>query len=80
MRVSGKLTRRAYQKLVDEDLVWLRGLPRTLERDHVISIVEASPELEYPYDPEAVRRRCDACGKMTRVTTAGCDHCDMEDK
>jgi NTP pyrophosphatase (non-canonical NTP hydrolase) len=23
---------------------------------------------------------CEACGKMTRDTTAGCDHCDYEDK
>jgi hypothetical protein len=25
-------------------------------------------------------RRCSACGDMTRDTTAGCDHCDLEDK
>lgn len=27
-----------------------------------------------------LRRRCRECGQMTRVTTAGCDHCDHEDK
>jgi hypothetical protein len=26
------------------------------------------------------RHRCPACRKMTRDTTAGCDHCDFEDK
>jgi hypothetical protein len=25
-------------------------------------------------------RECKYCGKMTRITTAGCDHCDVEDK
>jgi hypothetical protein len=26
------------------------------------------------------RRRCGVCGKWTRESTAGCDHCDVEDK
>lgn len=26
------------------------------------------------------KHECPACGKMTRNTTAGCDHCDLEDK
>ena len=26
------------------------------------------------------KRRCPDCGKLTRDTTAGCDHCDYEDK
>lgn len=30
--------------------------------------------------PLSDKRRCSACGKMSRITTAGCDHCDMEDK
>lgn len=30
--------------------------------------------------PRDTKRKCDYCGKMTRVTTAGCDHCDVEDK
>lgn len=25
-------------------------------------------------------RTCEYCGKQTRETTAGCDHCDVEDK
>lgn len=25
-------------------------------------------------------RKCENCGRWTRVTTAGCDHCDIEDK
>ena len=26
------------------------------------------------------KHTCAACGKQTRNTTAGCDHCDLEDK
>jgi hypothetical protein len=29
---------------------------------------------------QTTKHRCTACGKMTRDTTAGCDHCDLEDK
>lgn len=25
-------------------------------------------------------RRCDNCGRFSRWSTAGCDHCDFEDK
>jgi len=33
-----------------------------------------------PKIPTDRTRICDYCGKQTRVTTAGCDHCDVEDK
>lgn len=47
MDIMTKLTRSAYQKLIDEDLAWLDTLPRTLERDHVREIVRLSPKHEY---------------------------------
>src|SRR6185436_15773181 len=45
---SKKLTRSGYERLVAEDIAWLRSLPRTLERDHVILICKQSVEQEYP--------------------------------
>ena len=42
-----RLTRDAYARLVEEDLAWLRSLPRSLERDHVIEIVVASVDIYY---------------------------------
>lgn len=30
--------------------------------------------------PLVAKRRCLYCNKMTRITTAACDHCDVEDK
>lgn len=45
--MAGKLTRGAYEQLVSQDIEWLRQQPRTLERDHVIAIVEQSIDLHY---------------------------------
>lgn len=42
-----RLNRRAYEELVAQDIAWLEAQPRTLERDHVIDIVKASPDHEY---------------------------------
>ena len=42
------LNREAYQKLIDEDIAWLERQPRSLERDHVIDVLRASVEHEYP--------------------------------
>ena len=33
-----------------------------------------------PDEPLLEKHACPACGKQTRDTTAGCDHCDLEDK
>ena len=30
----------ALQKVIDENLKWLRSQPRTLERDHIVMILE----------------------------------------
>jgi chromosome segregation ATPase len=42
-----KVTRSAYEELIQEDIDWLMKQPRTLERDHIILIVKQSPEVEY---------------------------------
>jgi len=46
--MSMKMNRSAYEQLVEGNLAWLRAQPRTLERDHIIAIVEQSPEWLYP--------------------------------
>jgi hypothetical protein len=48
--VSSRLTRQAYQKLVDEDLAWLKRQPPSLERDHIECILNSS--VFYEYGPE----------------------------
>ena len=83
--MSHKLSPDAYKKLIDEDLAWLAAQPRTLERDHIIEIVKASLNHEYPppttpKESDPWMRRCPYCSMMTRITTAGCDHCEPEDK
>lgn len=48
--MSGKLTRHAYEKLIQENREWLAKQPRTLERDHIDLILRASPAHEYECD------------------------------
>ena len=42
-----KVNREAYQKLIDEDIEWLLKQPRSLERDHIISVLKNSVERLY---------------------------------
>jgi hypothetical protein len=48
--MSFKMSRSAYQKLIDEDIAWLMEQPRTLERDHIVQILRHS--VETYYEPE----------------------------
>lgn len=50
------MNRDAYERLIAEDLEWLLQQPRTLERDHVESIVRRSADHEYN-NPPALRSR-----------------------
>lgn len=43
-----KLNKLGYQQLIDEDIAWLEKIPRTLEREHIIAVLKASVEHEYP--------------------------------
>lgn len=45
--MTGKLTRDAYRRLIEEDLQWLMKQPRTLERSHIAEIIKASERNEY---------------------------------
>ena len=41
------VNREAYQKLIDEDIEWVIKQPRTLERDHIVSVLKNSVERLY---------------------------------
>lgn len=41
------LNRRAYERMIQEDLTWLMQQPRSLERDHIEAIINASADHEY---------------------------------
>jgi hypothetical protein len=43
-----KLTREDYEQLIDEDLAWLERMPSSLERQHIMQVLLASVEYEYP--------------------------------
>lgn len=59
------LNREGYEKLIQEDLEWLRKQPRTLEREHIELIVSQSPDQLYGKKPEEPQNplRCE-CGCM----------------
>lgn len=59
-----RLSRAAYQRLVDEDVAWLLRQPRTLEREHIIAVVRASVVSEYgpPTDAAAQTSSLDGEG------------------
>ena len=42
-----KVNREAYQKLIDEDVVWILKQPRSLERDHIVSVLKNRVERIY---------------------------------
>jgi len=46
--MSGRLTRSAYERLIEEDIAVLMQSPRTLERDHIKQVLLASAGHEYP--------------------------------
>jgi hypothetical protein len=64
--MSMRMNRAGYEAAVKEDIEWLLKQPRTLEREHVIAILVASVEHEYP-----PLRTC-GCQTIT------CDECLME--
>lgn len=42
-----KMNRASYEQLIAEDVAWLLAQPRTLERDHIETVLRASPGREY---------------------------------
>lgn len=45
--MSQKLNKLNYIKLIQEDIDWLYQMPNTLERQHIIKVLELSPTREY---------------------------------
>jgi hypothetical protein len=43
-----RLNKEGYSQLIKEDIAWLEKIPRTLEREHIIAVLRASIEHEYP--------------------------------
>ena len=41
------INREAYQKLIEGDIEWLLKQPRSLERDHIVSVLKNSVEEIY---------------------------------
>lgn len=52
--MSFKMSRSAYQKLIDEDIAWLMEQPRTLEHDHIVQVLRYSVDMHHPVAARAV--------------------------
>jgi len=64
-------------------LHWPGHAPRVEEFARLQKRLSAAEELlKIPVKDPIFKKKakCPACGKMSRVTTAGCDHCGLEDK
>ena len=48
--MSMRMTRREYERLVAENIAWLKTMPRTLERDHILAILGEAVRYEYDSD------------------------------
>ena len=56
-----KINKEAYQKLITEDIEWLlKETERTLERDHIIEVLESSVSKYYPeFSKDKMREKSD---------------------
>lgn len=63
-----------------------KALKERVTELEALNEVQAGIIADLMWEPDAFvnpmdrKKKCPACGKMSRVTTAGCDHCDLEDK
>ncbi len=70
--MSGKLTRSAYERLIEEDIACvLAEMAPSLERIHVVDVLRASPSREYDAELDRLRARdvlatCGECGFIQR--------------
>lgn len=58
--MSGRVNRHAYEGMIAENLEWLRAQPRTLEREHIETILARSAEYEYGDGYGAARAHVEA--------------------
>ena len=49
--MSTKLNRETYEKLIEEDVAWLRTMPDTLQSDHIEQVLWWSIKALYPSQP-----------------------------
>jgi len=52
MTMSTRLTKDAFKALVDQDLQWLKSMPSSLERQHILMILLDAVEHYYPDAPD----------------------------
>lgn len=71
--MSGRMTKSSYKELCKENIEWLKQFPDTLERKHIIAIIQASIEHEYPTRHREIKRHCQNGHPMGEYD-ANCDY------
>lgn len=61
-------------------VAWRRSYDGVSQEKLDAAIDELESHVKGAGRPVFGMRTCKSCGKQTRETTAGCDHCDVEDK
>jgi hypothetical protein len=70
---SNQLTPEAYRELIEEDIRWLRTVPYTRERDHVVAILKAARAT-----PPHLKYSCPTHGWWDASRESGCPGCVAE--
>lgn len=75
--VDGDTMRADWVRIEDAALI---AAARTREPELARAVLRLLEERNQPANPLRGKAKCPACGRMSRITTAGCDHCGLEDK
>jgi len=43
------MNKKSYEKIIKEDIMWLKHQPNTLEREHILKVLEWAVRYEYVY-------------------------------
>lgn len=43
------LNRKSYEELIQKDIIWLKQQPRTLEREHILTVLNWAVRYEYDF-------------------------------
>jgi hypothetical protein len=65
--MSTTMNRKTYEELIKEDVSWLKMMPRTLEREHILSVLLNSADRYYGQNKRKSvfsNERCSECGKF----------------
>ena len=52
------LNKASYEKIIEEDIAWLKKQPRTLEREHILKVLSWAVRYEYDFIEPTHPNKC----------------------